>query len=108
MSYQNELRSEYAKLVTRRWFFRQCGVGLGSIALSSLLGVQRASATATPKMADPLAPHLPHFAPKAKRVIYLFLAGGPSQPDLLDHKPPLPQYNGNPLRPEIIMGRKYA
>src|SRR5216110_3337208 len=103
-----ELRREYAKLVTRRWFFRQCGVGLGSIAVSSLLGAQRAAATATQKLADPLAPHAPHFPAKAKRVIYLFMAGAPSQLDLFDYKPALAKYNGKPVPNEVVMGQKYA
>src|SRR3989442_925965 len=107
MDYRNELRNEYAKLVTRRWFFRQCGVGLGSIALSSLRGAEKARAAAV-KAADPLAPHAPHFMPKAKRVIYLFMAGAPSQLDLFDYKPALAKYNGKPLPPEVIMGQKYA
>src|SRR5437588_4517620 len=100
MDYRNELRNEYAKLVTRRWFFRQCGVGLGSIALSSLLGAGKAEAAAAVKTSDPLAPHSPHFKPKAKRVIYLFMAGSPSQLDLFDYKPALAKYNGKALPPE--------
>src|SRR4051812_44650217 len=107
MNLQTELRSEYARLVTRRWFFRQCGVGLGSIALGSLLGAER-SAAASPTVADPTAPKSPHFAPKAKRVIFMFMAGAPSQLDLFDNKPTLAKYNGKPLPPEIINGQKYA
>src|SRR5437879_4062871 len=101
MDFRNELRREYAKLVTRRWFFRQCGVGLGSIALSSLMGAEKAVGATTPKTADPLAPHAPHFKPKAKRVIYLFMAGAPSQLDLFDYKPALAKYNGKPLPAEV-------
>jgi len=108
MNYNNELRNEYARLVTRRWFFRQCGVGLGSIALSSLLGTGKAMGAAAPKGTDPLAPHAPHFTPRAKRVIYLFMAGAPSQLDLFDYKPTLAKYNGKPLPPEVIAGQKYA
>ncbi len=107
MNFENELRSEYARLITRRWFFRQCGVGLGSIALSSLLG-KTASAATAPKIVDPLIPKQPHFAPKAKRVIYLFMAGAPSQLDLFDNKPMLAKYNGQPVPPEVVKGQKYA
>src|SRR5207253_506153 len=78
MNYAHDLRCEYARLVTRRWFFRQCSVGLGSIALSSLLGAEKAFGAGTAKATDPLAPRSPHFKPKAKRVIYLFMAGAPS------------------------------
>ena len=55
----DELRLEHATLVTRRWFFRQCGVGLGSIALASLLGNEKVSGADSPKLANPLAPHQP-------------------------------------------------
>jgi uncharacterized protein (DUF1501 family) len=109
MNIQTELRAEYVRLVTRRWFFRQCGVGLGSIALGSLLGAERSASAATaPKLADPTAPKAPHFAPKAKRVIFMFMAGAPSQLDLFDYKPTLVKYNGKPLPPEVINGQKYA
>ena len=106
MTYASELRREYARLITRRWFFRQCGVGLGSIALGTLL--QNASGAAAPRLANPLTPRQPHFKPKAKRVIYLFMAGAPSQLDLFDYKPALANYNGKPLPSEVIMGQKYA
>src|ERR1043166_341214 len=87
MNLRQELQSEYAKLTTRRWFFRQCGVGLGSIALGSLLGAENVfGATKKISAANPLAPRQPHFAPKAKRVIYLFMGGAPSQLDLFDFK----------------------
>src|SRR5712691_3211246 len=108
---QHELRSEYARLVTRRWFFRQCGVGLGSIALASLLGTNQGLGATRPKSAgntNPLAPRPPHFKPKARRVIYLFMAGAPSQLDLFDYKPTLAKYDGKPIPQEVIMGQKYA
>jgi uncharacterized protein (DUF1501 family) len=108
MNYQQELRSEYAKLTTRRWFFRQCGVGLGSMALASLLGPDKVFGATSPKVANPLAPHPPHFAPKARRVIYLFMGGAPSQLDLFDYKPTLAKYNGRPVPPEVVKGQKYA
>src|SRR6187401_2551704 len=108
MNYASELRSEYARLITRRWFFRQCGVGLGSIALASLLQPGQALAAAKAKGANPLTPHPPHFKPKAKRVIYLFMAGAPSQLDLFDYKPALSKYNGKPVPPEVVKGQKYA
>src|SRR5204863_9462388 len=90
--------------------FRQCGVGLGSVALASLMGAQKA--VASPKRAtaaaNPLAPKSPHFAPKAKRVIYLFMAGAPSQLDLFDYKPALSKFDGKPVPQEVVMGQKYA
>src|SRR5438309_606252 len=106
----DELRAERAKLFTRRWFFRRCGVGLGSIALASLLdsvsnvlGGEKVAAGA-----NPLAPRQPHFKPKARRVIYLFMGGAPSQLELFDYKPALKKYNGKPVPQEVVMGQKYA
>jgi uncharacterized protein (DUF1501 family) len=107
MNLANELRSEYARLITRRWFFRQCGMGLGSIALASLLQEQNSSAAAVGST-NPLAPKAPQFKPKAKRVIFLFMAGAPSQLDMFDYKPTLAKYDGKPLPPEVIAGQKYA
>jgi uncharacterized protein (DUF1501 family) len=103
MNFQHELRSEHAKLITRRWFFRQCGVGLGSIALSSLLANQSSA-----KPVNPLAVRQPHYHPKAKRVIFLFMGGAPSQLDMFDYKPMLAKYNGKPVPKEVVMGQKYA
>jgi uncharacterized protein (DUF1501 family) len=102
INFQQELRAEQAKLITRRWFFRQCGVGLGSVALSSLLG--KASAT----VPNALAVRQPHYSPKAKRVIFLFMGGAPSQLDMFDYKPMLAKYNGKPVPKEVVMGQKYA
>jgi hypothetical protein len=79
------------RLVTRRWFFRQCGVGLGAIVLGELL---RENGWAAPAPADPLAPRPPHHAARAKRVVYLFMAGAPSHLELLDNRPQLAKYDG--------------
>src|SRR5205809_3226135 len=85
-------RGQDPKLMTRRWFFEQCGVGLGAIALGQLLRENGWAAPAAP--ANPLAPRQPHFAPKAKRVIFLFMAGAPSHLELFDYKPELAKWNG--------------
>ncbi|MCI0537018.1 MAG: DUF1501 domain-containing protein [Verrucomicrobiales bacterium] len=106
MHLAQEIHHEHAKLITRRWFLRQCGVGLGSIALTSLLAEGKAFAAAGPT--DPLAPKKPHFPGKASRVIYLFMGGAPSQLDLFDSKPVLAKYNGKPVPAEVVMGQKYA
>jgi len=108
MDFTSELRSEYARLITRRWFFRQCGVGLGSIALASLLRDDKALGATSPTGSNPLAPKSPHFKPKAKRVIYMFMGGAPSQLDLFDYKPTLAKYDGKPVPQEVVMGQKYA
>ena len=92
---------------TRRHFFRDCGVGVGKIALASLL--MEAQLRAAPAaIADPQAPRPPHFAPRAKRVIYLFMAGAPSQLDLFDHKETLKKFDGKPVPAEVVKGQRYA
>jgi len=95
---------------TRRHFFRECGVGVGKIALASLITNAFATRTsAAPARAlNPMAARPPHFAPRAKRVIYLFMAGAPSHLDLFDYKPQLAKYEGKPIPPEIIRGQRYA
>lgn len=105
---------EHPLLVTRRHFFRECGVGLGKIALGGLLadslGTQLRASASSPssKVYNPLAPKAPHFAPKAKRVIHLFMAGAPSQLDLFDFKPELVKYEGHPLPPSLTKGQRLA
>ncbi len=74
---------------TRRHFFGQCGLGLGSMALASLLGEGRSASAADATYNDPAAPRPGHFPARAKSVIYLFMAGGPSQFELFEHKPKL-------------------
>ncbi|MGE3316501.1 MAG: DUF1501 domain-containing protein, partial [Planctomycetaceae bacterium] len=95
--------------ITRRHFFGECGVGLGKIALASLLATGRArSATAAAPKQNPMAVQTPHFPAKAKSVIHLFMAGAPSQLDLFDYKPKLAEFAGRPIPPEIIGGQRYA
>ncbi|MEO6742470.1 MAG: DUF1501 domain-containing protein [Chthoniobacteraceae bacterium] len=94
--------------LTRRHFLRDCGVGLGKIALAGLLTdslVQRSNAASPTNL---LAPRQPHFAGKAKRVIHLFMAGAPSQLELFDYKPELAKLEGKPLPPSVIGGQRYA
>jgi uncharacterized protein (DUF1501 family) len=93
--------------ITRRHFFRDCGVGVGKIALASLLTGAFATRAAAARR-TPLAPQRPHFAPRARRVIHLFMAGAPSQLDLFDHKPLLARYQGKPIPPSVIGGQRYA
>src|SRR4029079_13792451 len=94
-------------LVDRRSFLRQAGGGFGAIALASLLSREQQSSTAS--AADvaerPLAPKASHFAPRAKRVIYLFMHGGPSHVDTFDYKPLLDRDHGKPLpfaKPRVV------
>jgi uncharacterized protein (DUF1501 family) len=96
--------------ITRRHFFRECGIGVGKIALASLLSgafSRRASANSGSAV-NPMAVKPPHFAPRAKSVIHLFMAGAPSQLDLFDYKPKLAELEGKPIPPEVIGGQRYA
>ncbi|MHB8519627.1 MAG: DUF1501 domain-containing protein [Limisphaerales bacterium] len=98
-------RGQDPRLITRRWFFQQCGVGLGAIALSQLF---QDSGWAAPAALNPLAPRQPHFPPKAKRVIFLFMAGAPSHLELFDYKPELAKWNGKLPPAELIKNYRAA
>lgn len=89
---------------TRRHFLRDSTAGLGTLALASLLNDQLLAAPAD----DPLAPKKTHFKPRAKRVIYLHMAGAPSQLDLFDHKPKLNELNGQPCPESFVRGQQFA
>ncbi len=95
---------------TRRHFFRTCGVGLGSIALASLLSrdAQAVEDGGGKPRRSPLAPRKPHFEPKAKAVIFLFMAGGPSQLELFEPKPELQKLHGKPVPKSFIEGKRFA
>ncbi|MCH2123639.1 MAG: DUF1501 domain-containing protein [Pirellulaceae bacterium] len=103
MDSQKNPMKEYADHVSRRWFLKDCGIGLGGIALGSLLS-QEASAAAR----DPLAAKPPHFAPRAKRVVYLFHSGAPSQLELFDPKPELTKHEGQKPPAELLEGYRSA
>jgi hypothetical protein len=90
---------------TRRHFFQKCGVGLGAMALSSLLKADGSAAAAT--SGEP-ASRRPHFAPRAKAVIFLFMAGGPSQLDLFTDKPVLRAHHGELPPPSFLDGKRFA
>jgi hypothetical protein len=91
--------------ISRRWFLEQCGVGLGSMALGSLMN---SSAVAAPAAADPFAPKQPHHTAKAKHVIFLFQAGAPSHLDLFDYKPELAKLDGKLPPKELLDGYRAA
>ena len=93
---------------TRRQFFSRCGMGLGSIALASLIAEGKLRAAGMPVISNPMSPKRPHFAPKAKNIIYMFMAGGPSQLELFDYKPKLVELNGEPIPPSYIEGKRFA
>src|SRR5437660_9063680 len=85
--------------LTRRHFFGRAATGIGAAALAHLLGCDL-------KAAHGGLPGLPHFAPKAKRVIYLFQSGGPSQMELFDFKPRLTEFQGQDLPESVRMGQR--
>lgn len=82
---------------TRRHFFSRCGIGVGSMALGSLMARDTA-----------LAPKRTHFPARAKNVIFLFMAGGPSQLELFEHKPLLTKLNGKPIPESYTKGKRFA
>src|SRR5687768_4807492 len=84
--------------LNRRQFLSRFGLGLGSVALGTLLNPKNASASGILGA--------PHFKPKAKRIIYLFMAGGPSQLESFDYKPILNQRTGQDLPESIRMGQR--
>lgn len=95
------------QLETRRHFFRRCGVGIGRIALASLLSDGNIFAEA-PQAANPTTPKPPHFPARVKSVIYLFMAGGPSQLELFDYKPALQKYDGKTAPESLLKGKRFA
>src|SRR6478672_1289458 len=94
--------------ITRRHFFGQCAMGIGSIALASMMNEGARASVAGPDLSNPMAPRDPHFPPRAKNVIYLFMAGGPSQLELFDYKPKLVELSGQPIPDSYIAGKRFA
>src|SRR4051794_39157852 len=92
--------------ITRRHFFGKCALGVGAVALNQMLAAE-ASAAASVKI-DPANPMAERSAPlpaKAKRVIYLFMAGGPSQLELFDDKPKLRELTGQKPPASLMSGK---
>jgi len=121
----SDLAANALRARTRRHFFADCGVGLGAVALASLLRGERPAGANEPdpgaagslNVADiqglsrggnPLTPRTAHFPARAKSVIYLFMAGGPSQLELFDYKPELQRYSGQPIPDSFVRGRRFA
>ena len=93
---------------TRRDFFRKCAGGIGTIALGHLMTVEGRTAASQLPSVNPMAPSSPHFEPTAKNVIFLFMAGAPSQLDLFDPKPQLTKWHGQPLPDSMTKDLKLA
>jgi hypothetical protein len=93
----NELSQELLKATTRRHFFKQAGFGIGATALGSVLNPSLFAEAKGPM-----------FPAKAKSIIYLFMAGAPSQVDLFDPKPTLQKYDGQNIPDEFVKGERFA
>src|SRR5438093_1361675 len=96
-----------SSILTRRHFFGKMATGIGTAALASLLN-PRLFASPASASGGPAGGVLgsPHFAPRAKRVIYLFMSGGPSHIDLFDYKPKLKEHHGTELPGSVRMGQR--
>jgi hypothetical protein len=115
-------QQDMLRAATRRHFFHDCAIGLGSLGLASLLGngdlcsgslaggsrLNAADDTDDPRTRNPLRPKPPHFPAKAKSVIFLFMAGGPSQLELFDYKPKLAELSGKPIPESYLAGKRFA
>ncbi len=96
--------ADSARQLARRWFLQQCGIGLGAIALNSLLHPTPSQAAS----ARTAGPRDPHFPPRAKNIIFLFMAGAPSHLEMFDHKPQLAQFDGTLPPAELIKDYRAA
>ncbi len=97
-----KLISDIQRAHSRRWFLKDCGLGLGAIALTSLEAQENA------RSGNPMAPKQPHFPGKAKNVIFLYMGGAPSHLDLFDHKPELTRFNGTKPPAELLKNYQSA
>lgn len=95
-------------LISRRYFVQECGVGLGKMAAAGLLANSFSTYANAKDVQKSGEPKLPHFEPKARAVIHLFMAGAPSQLELFDPKPKLTELEGKPLPKSIIGDQRYA
>src|SRR5436190_2840594 len=106
MKITQQLHAVRAQLLSRRWFLRDCGVGLAGIAAHSLMASE--GKAYGPKLENPLASRQAHFPAKAKRVIYIFQAGAPSHLELFDNKPELTKRDGQLPPAELLKGYRAA
>lgn len=106
-----EAQLRQGQLATRRLFLKQMGLGLGAMSLGGILGCQssgQASARESTLAGGSVMGGSPHFAPRAKSVIYIHLAGAPSQLELFDYKPELEKLDGKPCPPSLLEGKRFA
>ena len=105
--FQQHWHSAHRRPLSRRDLLLQSGVGFGSLALAGLLSQHAASAEPADVRTGPLAVRPPHYTAKAKRIIFLFMHGGPSQVDTFDYKPQLEKDDGKPVpfdKPRVVSG----
>ncbi|MCB0633707.1 MAG: DUF1501 domain-containing protein [Lewinella sp.] len=105
MNPYTEANLKYGRYQSRRFFLRQCIGGLGAMALGNLLGC---TSDSVPNLALGVSAAHTHFVPRAKRVIFLHMAGAPSQLELFDYKPTLQQYDGQPCPASLLEGKRFA
>lgn len=99
---------EWLQNQTRRHFLKQSSLGLGSLALTTLMNGPASGSTPAAEVVNPLTPRAPHFPARAKRVIYLHLTGSPPHLDLFDYKPELVKYDGKDCPNEFLEGKRFA
>ena len=95
---------EFLQVHERREFLKRCAGGIGTVALAHLLDLDGRTAGAAESRRDPLTPRQPHFLPRAKNVIYIFMAGAPSQIDLYDPKPEMKEWHGKSVPGSLLDG----
>ena len=105
-----QINQDSLRALTRRQFFGRAATGIGSLALASLLKDDLFAAGGKPRPGgvDLLAPRQPHFAPRAKRIVYIHMAGSPSHLDLFDPKPKLKELNGQPCPESLYKKERFA
>ncbi|MEQ9443444.1 MAG: DUF1501 domain-containing protein [Cyclobacteriaceae bacterium] len=112
MNIYQEKQYRELQLETRRHFLRKCTSGLGAVALGSLFGCnigdQSSAVVPISPLTNPMTPLSSHFAGKAKRVIYLHMAGSPSQLELFDYKPELEKLHDKDCPPSLLEGKRFA
>ena len=94
---------DHLKNRTRRYFLQECWSGIGAVAFAALMNDGLFAA-----VRDPMAPKMPHYPAKAKRVIFLGMSGGPSQLELFDYKPKLIELHGQPVPKSVVGEQRYA
>ncbi|MBM3814454.1 MAG: DUF1501 domain-containing protein [Acidimicrobiia bacterium] len=102
------MKQDKLLLETRRHFFGECAMGVGKIALASMFSGRQLFSADAGQLPNPMAPRKPHFPARAKNVIYLFMAGGPSQLDLFDYKPKLGEIDGQPIPDSFLKDKRFA